>query len=208
MNKEADYGLTAQAFDTNLGNDSRFAHDDHLYVNFEEGEVIDIPRSNEEGRPIYKDVDMITIMTPGNKLGIVKRKVTEQDKRRFAAKYKEYKELSSDSESISGTRLEDWPGATRSIVAELRHLHIRTVEQLANVSDSNAQGVMGMQMLKQKARDWLENNSNSDKQLAEARKEMEEMKAQMAEMMGMIEEKTNPDNDASENEDQEILEES
>ena len=149
--QEADYGATDMA----MTNQSRFNGDETLLVKFYSHPRMDQTKSAEAGRPIYKDTDYIQIMTPGNKDSIVIRPVTEIDRNRFPEHYRKYK-AREDQEAIEGTLLSEWPAVTRGQVAELQYLNIRTVEQLANVSDANSQNVMGIQILRQKAQNYLE----------------------------------------------------
>jgi hypothetical protein len=148
----ADYGLTAQAFDADAG---RYKNDDTLHVKFSVHPRIHPTKSEEAGRPIFEDTHYIMIMQPGNKDNIVHRPATERDKKRFAEKYKKFL-AREDQEAVEGTLLEEWPGITRSQVEELKYMHIRTVEQLAAVSDANSQNIMGIQMLKAKAVKFLD----------------------------------------------------
>ena len=71
-------------------------------------------------------------------------------------------------------------------------------QRAKNVSDTNAQGIMGFGMLKQKAMDWLEDNSEDKKQLSEAQDEIATLKSQMAEMMAMMEQQTAPGEEVNE----------
>ena len=198
MLPEADYGLTSQALDGDpLGPNSRYQGDEFLLVRFFKHPKINPQASAERGRPVYSDEDYIQIMQPGNKDSIVIRPAMEADIDRFAEHYRKYK-AREEQEVVEGTKLEDWAGCTRSMVEELKFMNIRTVEQLVSVSDSNAQNIMGFHMLKQKALDWLEDNSEDKKQLSEAQDEIATLKAQMAEMMAMMEQQTAPGEEVNE----------
>ena len=59
-------------------------------------------------------------------------------------------------EAVTGTPLEAWPVITRSQVEELKHFRVRTVEDLAALSDAATASGMGLQSLKQKAKAFLE----------------------------------------------------
>lgn len=152
MIQEAEYGVTDLAMQ---GQQGRFSADDTLLVKFFKHPKLNQTRSAEEGRPIYEDTDYIQIMQPGNKDSIIIRPAMEMDKQRFAEHFRRY-EVRQDEEYVEGTLLDDWPGITRAQCEELKYLNIRTVEQLAAVSDSNAQGIMGIQALKAKAAKFLE----------------------------------------------------
>jgi len=158
--QEAMHDITDMAF-----NNSRYHGDEFLLVRFFLHARQNKAKSREFGRPFFEDVPYIEIMQPGNKDSIVKRPATEQDKHRFAEHWKKY-QAREDGEHVEGTLLTEWPGISRAQCEDLKYLNIRTVEQLANVNDSNAQNVMGIQMLKQKAIQYLD--ASKDEATAEA----------------------------------------
>lgn len=131
--------------------------DKNLLVKFEYKPLQDKKASLAEGRPIFKDTLYIDIRTPGDRDGI-RRPATERDIQRFSQHYELFMKRVGDADQVEGTPLTEWPQIGRSTVEELAFFHIKTVEQLANVSDSNAQNMRGVAMLKQKAREWLEAN--------------------------------------------------
>lgn len=143
------------------------SQDNMLAVKFETRPVLNQLKSDEAGRPIYEDVVYITIAAPGNRDEVV-RPVTELDIQRFAEGYKRFQERQEQPQE--GTPLEEWPAITRSQVEELKFLRIHTVEQLVGMADSNAQNVMGIRTLQDKARAFLEkaeDNKANDKLVAE-----------------------------------------
>lgn len=151
---EADYGMTSLAMDVAENQFNRFKGDERLYVIFYIDPVRDDIASAKEGRPIFVDTEWVRIMVPGDKSNVVARPANGEDKMRFAKQYESFKSGKSE-EVTQGTPLEQWPLITRAQVAELRHFNIRTVDQLAQMADTHAQKFMGINMLRQKARDWL-----------------------------------------------------
>jgi hypothetical protein len=117
-------------------------------------------RSREEGRPIFEDATYIEIMQPGNKDSIIRRPATQRDKQRFAEHFRRY-EARQAEDHVDGTLLSEWPAITRAQVEELKFLNVRTVEQLVAMSDSNAQGIMGIHLLKEKAAKFLDASKNA-----------------------------------------------
>lgn len=128
--------------------------DETLNVKFELVAMQDEAESAKQGRPIFKDLEFIKIASGGQKLSIIHRPIREEDKRRFPRHYDAFKR--GMEAPIVGTPLAEWPGITRGQVEELAHFHVRSVEQLAEMSDANAQNFAGMQALKARARDFLE----------------------------------------------------
>jgi len=151
---EAGYGLTDIAMRAG-SNNARYANDDSLFVKFFRHPRLNRSASEAEGRPIYVETDYIEIRQPGNKTSVICRPASQMDKERFPEHWKKY-EARITEEHVEGTRLEEWPGITRSQVEELRFFNVRTVEQLVSMSDNNGRNIMGFNMLKQKAKEFLD----------------------------------------------------
>lgn len=155
----------------------RYAMDSRLYVQFYLRPVLLTTQSEEEGRPIFKDIEHVRIMVPGDKLSIVDRIASPDDKQRFADHYKKFK--AGDGEAVVGTRLEVVPWITRSKVEEYKFFGIITVEQLADASDQVGQKFPGFQADKQKAQKWLEATTGTNARVAELEKKLAEMEAKL-----------------------------
>jgi hypothetical protein len=124
-----------------------------LVVLFEIIAVQNEEKSQKEGRPIYDEVDSIKIYAPGDRHNVIHRQILPNDKIKFAQEYvawKQGRELSN-----SGTPLEAWPIISKGQIEELKFFHVRSVEQLAALTDGNAQNVGPILRLRQNARDWL-----------------------------------------------------
>jgi hypothetical protein len=128
--------------------------DEKLLVQFYVGAYHCESESREAGRPIFKDAEFVKIMVPGNKDNIVVKMVTERERQRFPMQYAAFK--NKDSEYVSGTPLKEWSALTPSQVEELNYYGIRTVEQLAGVTDANAQNILGVLALRQRGQAFLE----------------------------------------------------
>jgi hypothetical protein len=174
---ESEYGTTELAM-----NQSRFHGDQTLLVRFFMHPWQDKTESAAQGRPIYVEKPYIEIMQPGNKDSIIKRPASERDKQRFPEHWRKF-QAREDQDTVTGTLLEEWPGVTRSQCEELKFLNVRTVEQLAEIADSNAQNIMGIAVLKQKAQRYLEASKEE-----QATKALAEVKDENAELRAMIEE--------------------
>lgn len=106
------------------------------------------------GVPKYVDMDFITITIPGDKYTEVHRPVSDYDQWRFPREYEAFKR-GKDAELV-GTPLTMWPALAASQVAELKHQGIRTIEQLAGLSDSVSGSLRGFYALKNKAQQYLD----------------------------------------------------
>ena len=112
-------------------------------------------RSLEEGRAIFEDREIVEIHVPGDMKSVVAHKVSQQHKDRWPAQYRAFKE--GLEAPLEGYPLTEYSALTASKVAELRHLKIKTVEQLAELTDTaiSRLGMGGREMVK-KAKAFLE----------------------------------------------------
>jgi hypothetical protein len=179
---EADYTLTDSAFSAARGNMN--AGDELLLVKFYYEPKLDHDKTETEGRPIYKDVVFIDIRQPGNRDGGIVRPATKDDVNRFPVHYQKFMSR-QDQQAVEGTILSAWPGVTRSQVEELKFFNITTVEQLANLSDSNTGNIMGLVTLKQKAKAYLEASKGNAtaEALVAANKRIDELTAMVERLM-------------------------
>lgn len=182
---EAELSLTESAHDQN-----RYRGDETLLVKFYKHPAKDEEASQKAGRPIFKEVDYIDIMTPGNKDSRVSRRVRPTDLSRFPEHWRRY-ETRQTADYIEGTLLEQWPGVTRAQVEELKFFNIRTVEQLVAVSDANGQKIMGINSLKKKAKEYLEASeiaataealAEKDSRIAQLEEALNSLASRMAEL--------------------------
>jgi len=180
MLQEADMDITSIAL-----NSRRYAGDEFLAVRFLLYPKLNQHKTKDAGRPIYEDVEYIEIMQPGNKDNIYLQPATEMDKSRFAQHYKMWKARTSDNESMTiGTPLSEWAGVTRGQAEELSFFNVKTVEQLANMSDANTGNMMGLGNLKEKAKKYLE--SSQDNATAQALIELRAENAEMRELLKQV----------------------
>lgn len=150
MFAEADYETTAFAMRQGTpGEDEK-----GLLVKFYLRPEQNAAKTAEEGRPIFEEKEYITIMVPGDRDNVIDRPIQDSDKQRFGGAYMRFKQgLEIQS---PGTPLSAWPGINRSQVEELRYFNVETVEQLASMSDGNAQKFAGINELRRRAAAFLE----------------------------------------------------
>lgn len=158
--------------------ESRFAHDNRLYVEFYRRPMLQSAKSREAGRAIYEEVDCIRIHTPGDKTSVIDRPVTYMDEQRFGDRYAKWK--AGQAEAVSGTPLSSLPTMTPSKVEEYRYFKIVTVEQLAEANDNLGQKFMSFQADKARARAFLEvaaNNAPIERMNTELQKRDEQIES-------------------------------
>jgi hypothetical protein len=158
-----------------MENEPRYSHDSKLYVQFYLRPVLMTTESEQAERPIYKDVEHVRIMVPGDKLSIVDRLASPDDKARFAQHYAKFK--AGGSQEVVGTRLEVVPWMTRSKVEEYKFFGIVTVEQLSGASDSVGQKFPGFHQDREKAKQWLEATTGTNARIKALEEELAKMKA-------------------------------
>ena len=126
------------------------------------------------GRAIFDTILYVDVVTPGQKASTPRYELEriwsqqsmealglrETSKRGY--KYAEFAEQvekfkrSEQMEDMGGTPLKAWPRIDRSLMATLQSAHIYTVEQLAQVADSNLQFIgMGAMELRAQAQAFL-----------------------------------------------------
>lgn len=130
------------------------------FVRFFMQPVMNEQKSAQEGRPIYDDKEYCEIIVPGNKTNVPIKPVNDIVKRRFAVQYRQWK-ATGDSNHLSGTPLVEITWLTRSRVEELAYYNIRTLEQLASVSDEVCTKLMGIYDLRRKAQAHVEAAKNA-----------------------------------------------
>jgi len=141
-------------------------------------------QSEQEGRDIYVDETYIRIQAPGDQLSVIDRPITEFDKRRFPFHWKQFE--MNESEVVVGTPITEWAAISRSFAEELKANGFRTVESLANASDTQLQRLQGGMSWRVKAQAYLK--SASDTALVQKQaSELEKQERQMADLKSEIE---------------------
>ena len=176
-----DWNNVADAVDENS---NRFQNDDKLHVQFSRRPKIQPAESDIAGRAIYKEIDYITIIVPGDKASIVERPVQDYDATRFAAKYANWKANAGVVQE--GTPISSLPKMTPSKVEEYKYFSIHTVEQLAAASDSVGQKFFGFQEDKRSANAFLE-IAKGNAPFERMNNELKERDAKIEEMQSQIE---------------------
>jgi len=122
----------------------------------------------------YVDMDFITITVPGNRDLIIHTPVTDFYEWRFPLEHEAFKR--GKEAAVVGTPLDIWPTLQPSQVEELKHQGIRTIEQLATLSDSASGVLRGFYSLKHKAQQFLDDAKDKNA-AAIVRAQMDEQEA-------------------------------
>jgi hypothetical protein len=168
----------SKVVDFQMDTDPRYGMDTKLYVQFYSRPVLHKVKSDEAQRPVYVDIDHVKIIVPGDKLSIIDRIASDDDKKRFAAHWDKYK--SGKGQDVVGTRLEGVAWMTRSKVEEYKYFGVHTVEQLSEASDSVGQKFPGFFADRDKAKKFLEQTTGTNARVAELERQLQEMQAKMS----------------------------
>ena len=186
----SDFDITSIPFDFNPLNTTldgalqakQYEGDDKLPVQFKTEAVLNPSKSTKAGRHIYDDVDMVIIHIPGSQLTRVVAPMKGEYMVRFGERYRKWK--AGQAEALSGTPLDSFPFllGKPSVIAELKAMNIRTVEQLAELPDNYKQRIMGGFELSRRAAAWVDQTQGVDAKVAQMAKENDDMRAQMEEL--------------------------
>lgn len=107
-----------------------------------------------EGRPIFVQKERVEIYLPGNPYTTPVHNVTDEHRQRWPREYEQFRQ--GIEQTADGTPIEEWPILNRAQVAELRAIGIRTIEEIAVLSDTACQRAMGLAALRTKAKAYLD----------------------------------------------------
>ena len=146
--------MPTPTFDSEVYEDNQTYKDDNrLLAQFFTEAKKNETKSAEAGRPIFDEVTLVRVVTPGSR-DVMVTKATEAYKQRFS---KQWERFEKQQEQVQdGTPLDQVPFLTVGQIAELRGVNVFTLEQLAGMSDSLAQKFMGSHQLRKRAKDYLE----------------------------------------------------
>lgn len=144
---------------------------------------------------MFKGKPFVRIVVPGDKTNIIEQPVREDHKERFPRQwlYFQMKQNEQEGGNLPGISLKTWAEdepetLNKSRMEELQILKFQTVEQVATASDSQLQRIgMGASGLRERARLYLtrKNKSDSAAELENTRRELNEIKAQMSELLAV-----------------------
>ena len=144
----------------------------------------------------YKEKPFVRIVVPGDKTTIIDQPVRDDHKQRFPRQWLHFQMQNNNAEVI-GVPLQQWvkddPENFNDMqMAELHIFKFQTVEQVATASDSQLQRIgMGAVGLRELARRYLQvkNQSSSQTEMDHTKRELAEVKEQMAALMAQLSDK-------------------
>lgn len=156
--------------------------DKRLLVLFYRSTLKNEPKSIAAGRPIFDEIDLVKIITPGSRDSFV-GDATPEYQARFATQWARYK--AGQEQTTSGTPLSMLPWLSMSQVDEFKAVGCHTVEQLVGMPDSVSQKFMGHFQIKQRAQVYLDAASNAAPTL-KMQAELEKRDEQIAELQAQV----------------------
>jgi len=185
--------MPTEEYDGIVTSDSIQSEDDkRLFVQFFLAAVKNETKSAAEGRPIFDEIPMVKIITPGSR-DVLVNKAHQIYRDRFPLQWDRFQKKLTPVQD--GTRLEEVPFLTVGQIAELKALNVFTLEQLAGLSDANSRHFMSFNSMKQKAVAYLESAKSAapitmlKNELEKRDSEIEVLKQQVAKLMAANEEK-------------------
>lgn len=172
-------------FAMNFEDNQQADADKKLLVIFYKDVVKNEVKSTEAGRPIFDEIDLVKIITPGSRDSFV-GDATHEYQARFPQQWSRYK--AGKAQEMSGTPLNQLPWLGIGQIAEFNSVGCYTVEQLVGMPDSLSQKFMGHHAIKLRAQAYLvaaKEAAPTLKMEAELKKRDEEM-AQLRETVSAL----------------------
>lgn len=111
--------------------------------------------SNEAGRPVYEDQVFVRIHPPGERLNIIDRRATDNDKKRWPMQWAQFRD--NAPQVSTGTPVEMLFPANPANAAALKASGVHTVEQLGDLSAHAIENIgMGAQQWVNDAKRYLQ----------------------------------------------------
>lgn len=157
-----------------------FGADERLLVRFYRHAELSQHKSKTEGRPVYDDVEMVSVINPGEKEE-VKVLASDWHRLRFRKQYEAFK--NGLEQSHSGTPLDLLFPAEPSTILALKQNNVFTVEQLAAISDTAMNNIPMGRSLSDRAKAYLQTSRGGQAfhQMEEMKHQIEQLQAQLAE---------------------------
>lgn len=141
-------------------------------------------RTEKEGRPVFEEKEFVEIIIAGDSKTKVHEPVNQGHIERWPEQYQKFKD--GLEQATEGTPVEQWNYLSKSQVAELKALNIKTVEALAELPDTGLQRLgMGARSLQGKAQSFIA-MSKEDATKEELMKANQALQAQIDELQKQI----------------------
>src|SRR5262245_11167061 len=169
-----------------LRGDPRLPPQQELRPDFYMDSVRDDAASNAAGREIYREVERVRLIIPGITATVVVHNVNQGHIQRWPQYYEAFKR--GLEAPISGTPLEQWPYLNASQVRNLRAHEVRTVEEIAALSDQACSQLgPGAMEMRTRARAFL-NDAVYEAFLNQVNAERDQLKVEVVTLQHQVDE--------------------
>lgn len=141
-----------------------------------------VPKLSKDDTPMFEDVDFVTVRQPGGidsviyeakdwlerivPLELHSKRIPQEVADYYKKAYERFKQ--GQEAPVAGVPLTEWSGVTKAQIQMLTGMHIRTVEELADLPDDSVRRIgMGGVDLKFRARKYLASGKSNEKMLEE-----------------------------------------
>jgi len=174
------------------------------YVSFKTIAKQNKKASEEEGRYIGRDVDMVTVRQIGatdsvewevprwleqNRIEVINGRLPQEHAEKYAESYKRWK--AGQEMPMEGTPIKSWPVISPAQVEVIIQAGIRTVEDLASLNDEGLRRIgMGAVELKQKAKTWIDVSQDKGKvtqEMASVSRQNDQLQKTVETLMAKVE---------------------
>lgn len=162
------------------------AHDNvaPVAVGFGFHPMLDGGATKKAGHEVYKDVEHVKIVVPGDRHSLYFQPATDVYRKRFPKAYEAFKK--AGAQPLEGMPIEQWAVVSRSLALTMRACNIHTVEALAAVHDTHIDKLgFNAREMREKAKAWLASAQDNATTMALAA-EKKALQDQLASMQAQI----------------------
>lgn len=135
-------------------------------------------RKNDKGEEEIFKVEMVEIITPGDRLARPVQKVKDDHRKRWQRAYAAFR--SGVEPSVQGTPIATWDEIGWQMQIDMRAAGFQTIEQLAGAHDGQMAEIPNGTLLRKKAQAYVERNKsivNKDGEIDALRKQLADLTA-------------------------------
>lgn len=164
----------------------KYPGDESLVVLFYWKSIIDHEKSLQQGTPIYKNQEYVTIFRPGEQMNKIDRPVENQDKFRFDRQWQNF--VNKKTQVPEGTPVDVLFPNLPAVADNLRSQGVYTIQQLAQLTAHAIDTIgMGAQEWVNRAVSYLD-NAKSGKEVLKLHNENRALKAEAERQAGYVKE--------------------
>lgn len=164
---------------------------DNLDVSFYYRDVVNNYRSAMEGKKVEDSIPFIRIRIPADPTLVIDQPARQEYREKYHA---EWAAFCGGEGSAAGIPLSEFPSVSSSQAEVLSQLGVKTVEQLARLSDLQCQRIgMGSVGLRYGASKMLSERSSPRNEAEALRRENEDMKERIGRLEALLSVKAEPD---------------